>query len=144
VPALEILGGNMEKRPLSLTIIGWWMVIGAVFNAVGLLTIQWNTGLLSAIENLGMPLLVYQIMTGINVIVALVSAYGVFKGLPWSRVLYVTWMLISEVISLYTTPMRSAVILGLLSLGIIVFFLFRPAADRWFRARGLQLQRGEM
>ena len=27
--------------------------------------------------------------------VALVSAYGIFKGLPWSRVLYVGWSVIA-------------------------------------------------
>ena len=133
----------MEKRPLSLTIIGCWMAIGAVSNIASLFVLQSNTEVLSMIENLGMPLLVYQIMTGITAIVALVSAYGVFKGLPWSRVLYVTWMLISEVISLYTTPMRSMIILGLLFLGIIAFFLFRPAANRWFGASGLQLERSD-
>jgi hypothetical protein len=134
----------MEKRPLSLTIIGWWMVIGALFSIVGLLTIQSNAEMIAVMENIGVPILAYQVMIGVNVIVGLVCAYGIFKGLPWARVLYVTYMLVSEAISIFTVPTRSTIILGILFLGIVAFFLYRPAADRWFQARGLQLQRGDV
>lgn len=133
----------MEKRPLSLTIIAWFLVLTGLFSIYGVLTMGSNPVALRMIEQMHTSLRFQQAIGVIGTIVALVSAYGVFRGLPWSRVLYVGWGIIGAIIALITSPMKSVAILSIIFLVIIAYFLFRPAADRWFAAKGLQLQRGD-
>ncbi len=133
----------MDKRPLSLTIIGWFLVVTGLFGLYSSLTIGSNAIAMRMIEEAGMSLRVQQAMGVIGCIVALACAYGVFKGLPWSRVVYVGWSIIGFAIGFFTSPMRSVLILGVIFVAVIAFFLFRPAADRWFAAKGLQLRRAD-
>ena len=133
----------MEKRPLSLTIIAWLLIVGAVFSALGLVSIGSNPVAMAMLENSGMPLVFHQAVGMVGIVISLACAYGIFAGQPWSRVLYVGWGLVGLAISIVTLPMISTIVLSLVVLAIFAFFLFRPAADRWFAARGLGLQREE-
>lgn len=133
----------MEKRPLSLTIIGWFLILGGLFGAYSALTMGSNEVALRMMEDSGMSLRFQQALAVIGAAVALVSAYGIFKGLPWSRVLYVGWSVIALAIGLATSPFKGIMMLSVLFLVVIAYFLFRPEADSWFAARGLQLQRGK-
>jgi hypothetical protein len=132
----------MDKRPLSLTIIGWWMVISALLTAYSVLTMGSNELAMRMLAQMHVSLLFQQVMGTIGIIVSLACAYGLFKGLPWSRVVYVGWSIVGMGIGFVTSPMKSIIILSAIVLLIIAYFLFRPAADRWFAARGLQLRRG--
>jgi hypothetical protein len=133
----------MEKRPLSLTIIGWFLVITAIFGLYAALTMASNPVAMRMLEEMHTSLRFQQAMGVVGTIIALACAYGIFKGLPWSRVLYVGWGIVGLIIGFFTSPMKSVLILSLVFLAVIGFFLFRPVADRWFAAKGLQLQRGE-
>jgi hypothetical protein len=133
----------MEKRPLSLTIIAWFLLITALFSLYNVLTMGSNEMAMRMLEQMHTSLRFQQILGIIGSVIALASAYGIFKGLPWSRVLYVGWSIIGLGIAFFTSPMRSVVIMSVVFVLVVVFFLFRPVADRWFAAKGLQLQRGE-
>ena len=133
----------MEKRPLSLTIIGWFLILGGLFGAYSALTMGSNEVALRMMEDSGMSLRFQQALAVIGAAVALVSAYGIFMGLPWSRVLYVGWSVIALAIGLATSPFKGIMMLSVLFLVVIAYFLIRPEADSWFAARGLQLQRGK-
>lgn len=133
----------MEKRPLPLTIIGWFLILGGLFGAYSALTMGSNEVALRMMEDSGMSLRFQQALAVIGAAVALVSAYGIFKGLPWSRVLYVGWSVVALAIGLATSPFKGIMMLSVLFLVVIAYFLFRPEADSWFAARGLQLQRGK-
>ena len=133
----------MQKRPLSLTIIAAFLVLSAVIGLFSVMTMGSNAVAMQMIEQMGLSLQVQQALGILGCIIALACAYGIFKGLPWSRVLYVAWGLVSVAIGLATSPAMSFVLLTLVFVAVISFFLFRPAADRWFAARGLQLKRGD-
>lgn len=133
----------MEKRPLSLTIIGWFLVVTSLFSLYSVLTMGSNELAMRMLDDMGVSLRFQQAMGVIGTIIALVCAYGIFKGLPWSRVLYVGWGIIGLAIGFFTSPMRSVLILSLIFLAVIAYFLFRPTADRWFATKGLQLQRAD-
>ena len=133
----------MEKRPLSLTIIGWFLILGGLFGAYSALTMGSNEMARQMIAESGLSMQVQQALAVIGAIVGLVSAYGIFKGLPWSRVLYVAWSVVGLAIALATSPFKGMLLLSVAFLAVIAFFLFRPEADAWFAAKGLQLQRGK-
>jgi hypothetical protein len=93
------------------------------------------------IEQMHMSLWQQQVFGTVGAVVNIICAYGILKGLPWSRVLYVVWSVLGIVIGLYISPMKVVVVLGVLFLVVISFFLFRDNANEWFQARGFMLTR---
>lgn len=131
----------MEKRPLSLTIIAWFLVVVSLFGLYGSITMGSNPIALKMINQMGIPLLFEQIWGAVGAVVSLICAYGIFKGQPWSRVLYVVWGIIGLVVGFFVSPMKSVLVLSLIFLVVISIFLFSDKANDWFSARGLMLKR---
>jgi hypothetical protein len=131
----------MEKRPLSLTIIAWVLVVLSLLALVGVFTMASNPTMLKAMQQMHVPLAFEQAWTVLGVIINLIVAYGIFKGQPWSRVLYVVWGIIGLIAGFFISPMKAALVLSLVILVVISAFLFGEKANDWFSARGLMLKR---
>jgi hypothetical protein len=80
----------------------------------------------------------------VGCLVSAVCSYGIFKGLPWSRVLYVAFGIVSLIFNLLTGAALSMTILSAAFVALIAFFLFRPAANEWFQAIGMDLKRDDL
>jgi hypothetical protein len=128
------------KRPLSLTIIAWVLIVISVFAALSLILIAAKPELMQASQQ-PLPSPMEQAWTALGVIITLIVAYGIFKGLPWSRVLYVAWGIIGAVVSFYTSPKPLAPMIALVVFIAISAFLFTNRANEWFSARGFALKR---
>jgi len=131
----------MEKRPLSLTIIAWVLIVFSVLGLLGVFMMGSNPAMTKALADAHMPLLFVQVWGGIGAIVNVVVAYGILKGLPWSRVLYVVFGVIGLVVGAFTSPMKASLVLSLVLLVVIAAFLWTNSANDWFQARGLMLNR---
>jgi len=131
----------MEKRPLSLTIIAWVLIILSLLGLVGAFTAQSNPAMVKAIDQMHISMPIYLAWTALGVLINLVVAYGILKGQPWSRVLFVVWGVIGLVVGFFITPMKAALVLSLVILVVIGAFLYTAAANDWFSARGLMLRR---
>lgn len=131
----------MEKRPVSLTIIAWLLIVFAVIGLIGVATMKSNPQMLKMIEEMHVSLLFEQVWGVIGAVITLACAYGIFKGQPWSRVLYVAWGIVSLVVGFYTTPMKAVLVISLVILIVFAIFLFSAKANEWFSARGLMLKR---
>jgi hypothetical protein len=131
----------MEKRPLSLTIIAWLLIVLTVLGLIGVAMMGRNPAQVQALEKAHVSLLFEQVWGVVGGIVNLICAYGILKGLPWSRVLYVAWGVIGLVVGFYTAPIKAAIVVALVILVVIAAFLWTNSANDWFQARGLMLQR---
>lgn len=131
----------MEKRPLSLTIIAWVLIVLTVLNLIGIAMMRSNATMMQAIGQMHVSIAFLQIWGVIGAIVTLLCAYGILKGEPWSRVLYVFWGILGLVVSAYTAPVKAGLVLGLIILVVISVFLWTNNANDWFQARGLMLKR---
>jgi ABC-type uncharacterized transport system permease subunit len=131
----------MEKRPLSLTIIAWVLIVLSAIALVGVFTMGSNPVMMKAMEQMHISLAFEQAWTVVGVIINLIVAYGIFKGQPWSRVLYVVWGIIGLVAGFFISPMKAALVLSLIILVVISLFLFGEKGNDWFSARGLMLKR---
>jgi hypothetical protein len=131
----------MQKRPLSLTIIAWVLIIFGLIGLYGAATMGSNPMSAKMFAQSPVPLVVNQIWGAIGAIVGFIVAYGIFKGQPWSRVLYVVWSIIQLLVGLYISPIKLALVLGLVFLVVFSIFLFSEKANDWFSARGLMLKR---
>jgi hypothetical protein len=131
----------MEKRPLSLTIIAWVLIVISVLALIGAFTMGSNPAMMKMIDQMHLSLMVEQAWTVLGVIINLIVAYGILKGQPWSRVLYVVWGIIGLVVGFFISPMKAALVLSLVILVVISIFLFSEKANEWFSARGFMLKR---
>jgi hypothetical protein len=131
----------MEKRPVSLTVIGWLLVVFALFGIYGLVTAGSNPMVAPMLAKMGVSLALYEAWGALGIIIGLACAYGVLKGLPWSRVLYLVWGIIGLAVGLYISPIKSVLVFSLIFLVVICVFLWTNAANDWFQARGLMLKR---
>jgi phosphoglycerol transferase MdoB-like AlkP superfamily enzyme len=123
----------MEKRPTSVTAIAWITIISGLIGFYGVLMQPRNPVAARLIAQSPLPMSVHMAFGGIGAIVTLVAGYGMLKGYPWSRWLYVGWGIVALIFSLVTVPIISILAVSLLFILVIAFFLFRPAANAWFR-----------
>lgn len=131
----------MEKRPLSLTIIAWLLIVLAVLGLVGVFTMRSNPEMVKMLEQMHTSIIFQQVWGVIGCIVTLIVAYGIFKAQPWSRVLYVAWGVLGLIVGFYTSPMKSFLVVSLIILVVVSVFLFSARANEYFSARGFMLKR---
>lgn len=131
----------MEKRPVSLTVIGWLLIVLALFGLYAAATIGSNAIAMKMLAQMHVSLALERAWGVLGAVVNLICAYGILKGLPWSRVLYLLWGVIGLIVSLYISPMKAAVVFGLVVLVVIAAFLWTNSANDWFSARGFMLKR---
>ena len=131
----------MEKRPLSLTIIAWTLIVLAVLGLIGVVTMRSNPAMMKTMEQMHTSIMFQQVWGVIGCIVTLAVAYGIFKAQPWSRVLYVVWGIIGLIAGFFISPMKAAMVLSLVVLVVISIFLFSAKANEYFSARGFMLKR---
>lgn len=130
-----------EKRPISLTIIAWVLIVLSLLALVGTFTMASNPAMVKMVQQMHIPLIAEQAWTVLGVIINLVVAYGILKGQPWSRVLYVVWGVIGLVAGFFLTPQKALLVLSLIILVVISIFLYSEKANDWFSARGFMLKR---
>jgi len=131
----------MQKRPLSLTIIACFLGLSALVSIYSIAAVGSNPIAMKMLEQSRVPLAFLQGWGAIGCIVTLICAYGIWKGLPWSRVLYVVWSVIAILVSFYTSPMQSLILISIVFAVVIAAFLFTNRANEWFSARGFALKR---
>jgi len=69
--------------------------------------------------------------------ITIVAGIAMLKGMNWGRFLYVIWSVVGFLIGFTTSPMKAAMIPGLVVFGIFTFFLFRPKANEYFSGKGI-------
>ena len=131
----------MEKRPTSLTVIAWLIIVLSLLSVALVFAMSSNPQMVAAAQQMHMSMGLLQGWSVLGTIVNLACAYGILKGLPWSRVLYVVWGIIGLVFNAYTLPSKGGVVFGLIVLVVISVFLWTNSANDWFQARGLMLSR---
>lgn len=131
----------MAKRPVSLTIIAVLLVVLSLLALIGVFTMQSNPAMVKMVQQMHVSMLFEQVWIVVGVVVDLIVAYGIWKGQPWSRVLYVVWGVIGLVVGFYTSPQKAYLVLSLVILIIFSIFLFSEKANDWFSARGFMLKR---
>lgn len=131
----------MEKRPVSLTIIAWLLIILSLLGLVGVFFMSSNPAVSAKLAETHMPVAAIQAWSVIGTVINLICAYGILKGQPWSRVLYVVWGVIGIIVGFYISPQKASILISLVVLVIFSIFLFSSAANVWFQARGFMLRR---
>lgn len=123
----------MQQRPVSLTIIAWFLIVTAIISAFSSLSMGSNPMAAKLLAQSPLPISAHIAFALVGALVTLACGYGILKGYDWSRWLYIGWSVIGFVFSFVTVPIISIIVLGIFFFIVIAFFLFRPAANKWFR-----------
>jgi hypothetical protein len=131
----------MQKRPTSMTVISVLLIVFALFGLYGLISAGTNPMMTKMLTQMHVSLPFYEAYGALGILISLACAYGIFKGLPWSRVLYLAWGIVGLIVGLYISPIKAALVLSLIILVVVCAFLWTNTANDWFSARGLMLKR---
>ena len=124
-------------RPLSITIIAWYLMLASVFSIFSLFFLSESNEIaqqMFAFSPLGVT--GQKIYGAVLALLNIAFGYGFLKGKDWARIGYVVTAVFGLVFSwivFFNVPFgRTILIGGLPWLVLILFFLFRPAANRFF------------
>ena len=122
------------KRPTSVTVIAWILIVMSSISLVTSVLTFNNPMMREVMAQSPLPLSVQFAMMYVGLLVTLVSGIAMLKGRNWARFLYVGWSVIGFIVGLVTSPMKAAMIPGIVVFAIIALFLFRPKATAYFTA----------
>ena len=127
----------MKNRPTSITVICWILIIMGGISLVTS-TINLNNPIAEELMSRSpIPVTVQYTILYIGLLVMLVSGIAMLKGRNWARYLCVVWFVVGFMFSMATSPMKAAMIPGLVFFIIMAFFLFCPKAKAYFTGTGV-------
>ncbi len=89
-----------------------------------------------------MPIPLQYVFTYLGLSISIVAGFAMLKGKNWGRLLYTVWGIIGFAVGMATSPMRIAMIPGMILFVIVVVFLFLPKANAYF-ASGKSLENAQ-
>jgi hypothetical protein len=111
----------MPKRPLLLTIFGWFLILFGAFGFVGHFPAHRP------------PFHSDDFLPDLLELILMIAGVFILRGRDWARWLAVAWIAVHIALSFYNSLREVAV--HTLILLIFVGILFCPPARAWFRAR---------
>lgn len=122
----------MNKRPTSLTIIAWILIVIGGISIISTAVMIDNPAVMELMRKSPLPIPLQYAMNFFGLLVMVVSGVGLLKGHNWARFLYVGWSAVGFVIGLATSPLKAALLPSLVFLVVVAFFLFRKKANDYF------------
>ena len=119
-------------RPLSVTIVGWWLVVTSLFGAYSSATMNTNPLAVQLAATSPIPLQVQAVLGVINCLGLAICGVAVLRGLPWARLAFAGWSFVGFIFGILTIGLFLAALFSGLSFGIMMFFLSRRKANEWF------------
>ena len=122
----------MHKRPTSVSVIAWILIVMAGISLIST-TVVINTPEMHRImAKSSTPIPVQYAMSYIGLLITMVSGIAMLKGMNWARYVYVIWGVFGFIVGMVTSPMKVAMIPGVIMFLACAFFLFRPKATAFF------------
>ncbi len=126
----------MNKRPLSISIISWIFIILGGVMIISMFRpvpedVEWHMSQFRVRH----PIIYLQFL--LMPYLAFVCGLFMFLGFQWARWLFVCWFgdnMIAKVVHSPATMLPQALLFG-----VIMFFLYRPAATAFFNATALKI-----
>lgn len=122
----------MKKRPVSISIVSWWLIISVGVSLLAIPSALKNSISQELMQKSIMPISIQYVLLFAGFIVVIISGIGMLRGHNWARFLYLGWMVMNYIINLITSPMKAMLFPTLVIYLVIFFILFRPKATEFF------------
>lgn len=127
---------NIQKRPLIVTIICWFMIIGSLFIPVAIYMGMNNPQMAEMMGKASaLPTMVQYGLMGLGVIINILVAIGMLKGKVLARTVYTAYTVISLAISLFASTVKESLIGTVIMSIVIIGLLYIPSANRYFASK---------
>ena len=124
---------DIQKRPIIVTIICWYLIIGGLAIPVMIYMAINNPQVVEMIQKGStLPMAVHYALMGLSVVVNLWAAIGMLKGKIQARTVYVTYSIVAYSLTILTSNMKETLIGGVLMTIVIIGLLYIPSANRYF------------
>lgn len=123
------------QRPTSISVISILLIVFGFLGLLGQLFMMFSTTeeMRQAMQEVSSLPFEVQVAQGlVGSVVTIVCGFGLRAGANWARVLYVVFMVLGIVISFATSELTLALAPSVLFTALIIFFLYRPAANAFF------------
>ena len=124
----------MPPRPTSITIIGWLLVISGVITLITTTYSLGNPMVRELMAKSALPIHVQVSMMYAGAGVSLLCGLGILFRRRWARLLYTLWGAGAYAVGVMSTPQKMTLLPGFVLFLVVVFLLFRAAANAWFKA----------
>ncbi len=131
----------MSKRPVSLTIIAWYLTVAGILSLVMSVVFYFVPVFKEVIAKIPIPTPLYYALLYLGAIVSITSGVGILKRQNWARFLYVVWATIGFLISLIFLPTKLSLIPSVIVFLVLVYFLFRAEATKYFTETDIEAAR---
>lgn len=122
----------MNSRPLSVTIVAWYLIITAALGAIGLAMAFANPAAQAYLAASGLSLESQMVLGVVGVIIAALCGFYILRGANWARYLYIGWTLLGVAIAMATIGFTPMMLVSLAILALVIFLLFRKPANAFF------------
>lgn len=123
----------MNKRPLSITIISWFLIIMGVLSVFSAIASMDNPMVKELMDQTPVPKSIQYTFMFLGFLVTFVSGIGMLKGKNWARYLYVVFSVLGMIYNFLTSPIATMYLIpSAILLVVISFFLFRKNAKNYF------------
>ena len=120
------------ERPTSITIIAWVLIVLSALGLLGSVMMMNNPDAQALLAESKLGAGTQQILGIVSSIIGFICGFGMLQGKNWARLLYVVTGVLGTAVNLYAMPLGGAQYFGVAVFVVIVFFLYRPAANAWF------------
>jgi len=136
--AAEYFGqASVSSRPISLTVVAWFLIVSNALSIVKTLTLV-NVVTLPTLSRSVLLMLAFSTIT---TAVKFVAGIAILDGREWSRITYVVVAMLSYAVAFFNLFMRSTMsskllvimVYGLLLTVLFVYLLYRRPATKYFR-----------
>jgi hypothetical protein len=123
----------MKTRPTSITVVSWILIVIGLVSLVASTASLDNPMTKELMSRSPIPIPLQYIMMYFGLLAQIASGFAMLKRKNWGRLLYPIWGAIGLVIGLITSPIKLMLIPGVVFFAVVVFFLFRPNANEYFK-----------
>jgi hypothetical protein len=123
----------MQSRPTSLTVVCWILIVLGPLAILPLfMGTMDNPHVVELMNKSPFPISVQYALMWLGALVTSGSGVMMLYRQNWARQLYVGWSILGIIIGLTTSPIKIIMLPGVVVFAIIAFFIFRPAANKYF------------
>lgn len=122
----------MKERPISITIISWFLIVTNIMSVIVTLVNINNPDVKVMMQLSALSLEVQYLMMVIGLIISISCGFLMLSGNVIGRNLYMVWTILSLSIALFTSPLKTLLIPGIIFFMVVAFFLYRPKANQYF------------
>lgn len=131
----------LRKRPLAVSIVGWYLVIASIGSVITLPVILYVPEALDAYRKAGIAPLTAAITAIVGAVICATAGVAMMHGHIWGRTLWAVYGVASLVYTAWLYKFQSlalVVILPGIVVALTIYFLTRPAVNAYFAGEAWQ------